>query len=63
MIPLQSSYTTSGSEIADETKNKTSAENKGNNKNIEDIMNEGGRPELDDREKSEKTEANREAEY
>ena len=62
MIPLQSSYTTSGSEIVDETKNKTSVENKGNDKNIEDIMNEGGRPELDDKEKSEKTEANREAE-
>ena len=62
MIPLQSSYTTSGTEVAGETKNKSSAENGVKNSNGGDLNNEGGRPTLDDTQKSEKTEANQKAE-
>ena len=62
MIPLQSSYTTSGNEVAAEGKNKTSGENIGKNVSGKDINNEGGRPAKDDTQKSEKTEANQKAE-
>jgi hypothetical protein len=62
MIPLQSSYTTSGADVANETKNKTSEENTGKSPSGKDLNNEGGRPELDDTQKSEKTEANQKAE-
>ena len=62
MIPLQSSYTTSGSDIISEGKNKTSEENTGNNSEGKDLTNEGGRPTIDDTKKSEKTEANQKAE-
>ena len=55
MIPLQSSYTTSGATIASEEK---TAENGTQSVKIQDITNTGGRPELPDEEKSEKTQAN-----
>ena len=58
MIPLQSSYTTSGAVIAGEEKNNESAKNTDNNASINDLENKGGRPELPDEEKSEKTQAN-----
>ncbi len=48
MIPLQSSYTTSGSTVSQEAQGKTQVN--GNNT--------GGRPELPDEKKSEKTQAN-----
>lgn len=56
MIPLQSSYTTPGGEVANEEKSgaqKTSVSTK-----VENIDNKGGRPELPDEQKSEKTQAN-----
>lgn len=58
MVPLQSSYTTSGSTVAAEGKNAASSENNTNSTQIKDINNKGGRPELPDEEKSEKTQAN-----
>ena len=58
MIPLQSSYTTSGTAVANEEKNKTSSQNNTNSNQPKDINNKGGRPELPDEEKSEKTQAN-----
>ena len=59
MVPLQSSYTTSGTSIANEEKNsKNSAQNNGTTQPIKDITNTGGRPELPDEQKSEKTQAN-----
>ena len=57
MIPLQSSYTSSNKDI----KNTTTEENKTSSSNSGDINNSGGRPELDDTEKSEKTQQNRAA--
>lgn len=62
MIPLQSSYTTSGTDVAGETKNKTSAEKEGEVSNGKDLNKEGGRPEMGDKKISEKTEANKKAE-
>ena len=62
MIPLQSSYTTSGNEVAAEGKSKTSGENTGKSSSGKDLNNEGGRPTVDDTKKSEKTEANQKAE-
>jgi len=53
MIPLMSSYTQGGNEKNNSTKEKSS--NSGGGKNI---TNTGGRPELPDEEKSEKTRAN-----
>jgi hypothetical protein len=58
MIPLQSSYTTSGDTI----KNETSGEKGEKNSGSRDLNKEGGRPVLDDTKKSEKTEANQKAE-
>ena len=59
MIPLQSSYTTSGSTITEEEKNSTTSVKKtvvsSQNK---DLNNTGGCPELPDEQKSEKTQAN-----
>lgn len=55
MIPLQSSYTTSGSVIANEEK---TAEKTSQQVKVNDITNTGGRPELPDEQKSEKTQAN-----
>ena len=55
MIPLQSSYTTSGTAVADE---ENSAKNTTKTVKTQDISNTGGRPELPDEQKSEKTQAN-----
>ena len=57
MIPLQSSYTTSGNTVASEGKNNSSAQKSSNN-GISQNNNTGGRPELPDEQKSEKTQAN-----
>lgn len=54
MIPLQSSYTTSGSQISE----KISAQTNSSSSVVRDITNTGGRPELPDELKSEKTQAN-----
>ena len=64
MIPLQSSYTTSGKDVAEESKNKNknSEENTVKGNDGRDLNNSGGRPTLDDKEKSEKTQANIKAE-
>ena len=56
MIPLQSSYTTSGNVIAGEEKN--SVQKTTTTQKTQDIQNTGGRPELPDEQKSEKTQAN-----
>ena len=58
MVPLQSSYTTSGNTIQNEEKTANSAQNTTVNSSTQDINNTGGRPELPDEEKSEKTQAN-----
>ena len=58
MVPLQSSYTTSGNVIANEEKNKNSGEKGNTQVQVKNIDNEGGRPELPDEQKSEKTQAN-----
>lgn len=58
MIPLQSSYTTSGTAVAAEGKSGNSAQNSSSSSQNKDINNKGGRPELPDEEKSEKTQAN-----
>ena len=59
MIPLQSSYTTSGNTIANEENNSgKSAQNTTSRQQVRDITNTGGRPELPDEQKSEKTQAN-----
>ena len=58
MIPLQSSYTTPGGTVADEEKNNSSEKNTVNQSQPKDLDNKGGRPELPDEEKSEKTQAN-----
>ena len=55
MIPLQSSYTTSGTEIKKEEK---SEEKQTNNNTPQDLNDSGGRPELDDTAKTDKTEQN-----
>ena len=53
MIPLMSSYTQNGDE-----KNNSSKEKSSNGTGSKNITNEGGRPELPDEQKSEKTVAN-----
>lgn len=58
MVPLQSSYTTSGNTIQNEEKNNSAAKNTTGNSLSNDITNTGGRPELPDEQKSEKTQAN-----
>ena len=58
MIPLQSSYTTSGGEVANEEKNNSSGQKTGSTQKSGDLNNKGGRPELPDEQKSEKTQAN-----
>ena len=52
MVPLQSSYTSSGNN-SENSGEKTTTKGSSN-----DINNKGGRPELPDEEKSEKTQAN-----
>ena len=58
MVPLQSSYTTSGTAVANEEKNNSSAQTTIKTQVSSDIDNKGGRPELPDEQKSEKTQAN-----
>ena len=61
MIPLQSSYTTSGTAITeeeDQKKSTTTVKNASSSTQVKDITNTGGRPELPDEQKSEKTQAN-----
>ena len=58
MIPLQSSYTTSGTEVAGEEKSESNARTTNNKSPRDDLSNKGGRPELPDELKSEKTQAN-----
>ena len=58
MIPLQSSYTTSGKTVSDEEKTQTSAKTTTVKTQTQDLENKGGRPELPDEQKSEKTQAN-----
>ena len=58
MVPLQSSYTTSGTAVANEEKSKTTTQTTTKSNENKDINNKGGRPELPDEEKSEKTQAN-----
>ena len=58
MIPLQSSYTTPGGTVAAEEKNNSSGQKTSITKKSDDLNNKGGRPELPDEQKSEKTQAN-----
>ena len=60
MIPLLSSYTQSGDENSAK-KNNSGEKNSSTSVQVKDITNKGGRPELADEEKSEKTQANIEA--
>ena len=55
MIPLQSSYTTSGADIKKEEKTE---EKQAKSNVIQDLDNSGGRPTLDDTAKTDKTEQN-----
>ena len=58
MVPLQSSYTTSGTAVANEEKTSSSGEKTTTSVKVQDLDNKGGRPELPDEQKSEKTQAN-----
>ena len=59
MVPLQSSYTTAGNVVADEDKKSSSEkENTINVSRNDDLTNKGGRPQLSDQEKTEKTQTN-----
>ena len=58
MIPLQSSYTTPGGTVAAEEKNNSAGQKTNNDDKNKDLNNKGGRPELPDEQKSEKTQAN-----
>lgn len=57
MVPLMSSYTQSGDGNSDEKISKKK-KNSSNTVSVTDITNKGGRPELADEDKSEKTQAN-----
>lgn len=57
MIPLLSSYTQSGDENSAK-KNNSGEKNSSTTTQVKDITNKGGRPELADEDKSEKTQAN-----
>ena len=57
MIPLLSSYTQSGNENSNQ-KNNSGEKNSSTTVQAKDITNKGGRPELADEDKSEKTQAN-----
>ena len=57
MVPLLSSYTQSGNENSSQ-KNNSGKKNSSTSVQAKDITNKGGRPELDDEDKSEKTQAN-----
>ena len=59
MVPLMSSYTQTGDDDKKSgKKNKKTEKNKSGNSQPKDITNKGGRPELADEEKSQKTRAN-----
>lgn len=58
MVPLQSTYTTPGGVVASEEKNNSSAQKSSGTSQSQNINNTGGRPELPDEQKSEKTQAN-----
>ena len=58
MVPLQSSYTSSGVPGQQTENSSSSAQNTTTQKLSDDTNNTGGRPELPDDEKSEKTQAN-----
>lgn len=57
MVPLMSSYTQTGDENSSK-KNNSSEKNSSTSRQVKDITNKGGRPELADEDKSEKTQAN-----
>ena len=57
MIPLLSSYTQSSNENSNK-KNNSGEKNSSTSTQVKDITNKGGRPELADEDKSEKTQAN-----
>lgn len=57
MIPLMSSYTQTGDENSGK-KNNSGEKNSSTSGQVKDITNKGGRPELADEDKSEKTQAN-----
>ena len=57
MVPLMSSYTQTGDENSDK-KNNSEKKNSGTSVQVKDITNKGGRPELADEDKSQKTQAN-----
>ena len=57
MIPLQSSYTTPGNTVVQESEKK-SAQTTVQQSLSKNLDNKGGRPELPDEQKSEKTQAN-----
>lgn len=58
MIPLQSSYTTPGGTIANEEKSNSGGQKVVKTPQGDNLNNKGGRPELPDEQKSEKTQAN-----
>ncbi|MBO7693735.1 MAG: hypothetical protein J6T10_14035 [Methanobrevibacter sp.] len=58
MKPLQSSYTTPGGSENSQEKNSSSAQKTTITTRTQDLENKGGRPELPDEQKSEKTQAN-----
>ena len=57
MVPLSSSYTQSGNENSEE-KNNSEKKNSSSKGQPKDLTNKGGRPELADEDKSQKTQAN-----
>ena len=57
MVPLMSSYTQSGNENSEE-KNSSQKKNSSDRVQSKDITNKGGRPTLDDEDRSQKTQAN-----
>ena len=61
MVPLQSTYTTSGTAISNEEKSNSAGKTTSKVTKIDDTENKGGRPELSAEQKSEKTQANIEA--
>ena len=58
MVPLQSSYTTSGNAISQEEKSVSGGEKRTVKVSSDNLDNKGGRPALPDEQKSEKTQAN-----
>ena len=57
MVPLMSSYTQTGDENSSK-KNNSEKKNSSTSVQVKDITNKGGRPELADEDKSQKTQAN-----